>query len=541
MSRKLSLFMFALIGIVVIASYSALAAPKPEVMSHDQIPRGGSISFADQRTPAGYDVHKIADSHLDVIMQNVIECLVYVHPTTHEIIPGLATKWDVTPDGKIYTFKLREDVTFHDGTPFDAYAVKKNYDRFSDPVIASPMFGRIFGTDYIGTEVIDKYTVQIEFGAPFSVFLINLNESAAGIVSSKTIDEHYEDIGDHIAGTGPFMVGEVVPKDRITLVRNENYHGNPPAFYKHQGNAYLDSVTYRHVTEESTRVAALQTGDLDVIRAPWMLVSSYDSAPGVYTEAVGNPGPPGRMDVTADRWPTDDVKVRQALQYYVNRDEMLMAPFYGGAIWAEDGPLTKGFWARSEKAASMYSYDPVKGDTVLREAGWEKNNAGVWQKDGKQLEILIVSEATPPFMTVSEIIAGQLGKAGIVVEIQSADTQAAWAMSRRGEANLTPFASTATDPDALYASYHSSGMGVAHMFTRIEIQELDDLLDLGRVTVDRDEREGIYLRAQEIIMEEALTIPLYNSARIYAVNQKVRGINFNNRAGMYMYDVYVVK
>lgn len=432
-------------------------------------------------------------------------------------------------------------MTFHDGIPFNAYAVKKTYDRFSNPEIASANFLRLFGSDYVGTEVIDEYTVQIEFSAPFAIFLVNLGESFAGIISPKVIDEHYEDIGNHISGTGPFLVKEVVPKDHITLARNENYHGRPPAFYKHEGKAYLDSVTYRHMTEESTRVAAFQTGELDVSRAPWMLVAEYDVTPDVYTVAVGNPGPPGRLDVTADRWPTDDVNVRRALQYYVNREEMLLAPFYGGAIWAEDGPLTKGFWARSEKAASMYSYDPSAGDAVLLEAGWEKNKAGIWEKDGRKLEIKIISEATPPFMTPTEIIAGQLNKAGILVEIETADTQAAWSMSRRGESNLTPYASTSTDPDGLYPVYHSSGMEIANMFTRIKIQELDDLLDLGRVTVDRDEREKIYLRVQEILMEEALTIPLYNSARIYSVNKSVRGINFNNRAGMYMYDVYVVQ
>ena len=271
------------------------------------------------------------------------------------------------------------------------------------------------------------------------------------------------------------------------------------------------------------------------------MVKDYEVAPGVYTVAVGNPGPPGRTDITCDRWPTDDQKVRQALLFYVNRDEMLKAPFYGGAIWAEDGPLTKGFWTRSEKAAAMYSYNLAKGDTLLIEAGWKKNKAGIWEKNGKQLEIVIITEATPPFLTASEILTGQFKRAGIVTKIRSADTQAAWAMARNGEGNLVPYADTATDPDSLFAAYHSSGIGISDMFTRITIPELDSLLEKGRMTTDRSEREKIYQRIQEIIMEQALTIPLYNSARIYAVKDRVRGINFNNRAGMLMYDAYISK
>ena len=258
MSRKSSLLIVTLIVcIVLLGSYFALAAPRPKELSANQIPSGGSITYSDQRTPAGYDVHKIWDSHLDVIMQNVLECLVYEHPTTHEIVPGLATEWEISPDGKVYTFKLRKDVKFHDGTPFDAYAVKKTYDRYSDSRIASPSFMGLFGSNYLGTEVIDKYTVQIKFSAPFAPFIVNLGESFCGIISPATLDKYPEDIGSHISGTGPFMVKEVVPKDHITLVRNENYHGHAPAFYKHQGKAYLDSVTFKHITEESTRVAAL--------------------------------------------------------------------------------------------------------------------------------------------------------------------------------------------------------------------------------------------------------------------------------------------
>ena len=233
--------------------------------------------------------------------------------------------------------------------------------------------------------------------------------------------------------------------------------------------------------------------------------------------------------------------VRKAILYSVNKDEWLKAPFYGGAIWREDGPLTKGFWAYSDKAAKMYEYNPAKAKDLLEQAGWKKNSSGIWEKDGKQLELTITAEATPPFLTSAEILGGQLKEAGMVCKIRSADTQASWAAARKGEGNLMPFATTGTDPDILYATYHSSGIGITNNFVRFKNAELDKLLDEGRVTTDRKKREAIYKQIQEVIMENALSLSVYNSARIYSVNARVGGVYFNNRAGILGFDMYVRK
>jgi peptide/nickel transport system substrate-binding protein len=497
---------------------------------------GGTLLYTVNAEPLGLDPltsYSVGDVS---VMAQVYDPLVFVDGD-RKIHAGLATSWEQSSDAKMFTFELRQGVTFHDGTPFNAEAVKFNFDRLGDPTLNTGQTSVYFG-QYLSTEVLDPYTVRVSFSAPHPNFIMSLGTLTAGIASPTAVAKEGADYGKHPVGTGPFMFSEWLPGTKIVLVRNPDYDWAPDMM-DHQGPAYLESVVFQVVGEEATRVAMLQTGESSVSD----LFEGQDTVwlktdPEYYLTIGTALGLPTVMFLNVTRFPTDELAVRQALVYAVDQETLVQMAFSGNQP-AAHGVLAPGTLDYDQASAEIYHYDPAKAKEILDQAGWVDNGSGVRMKNGKTLEIYYPAYSAWEG-AFCEILQNMWSEVGFSVKLEELDDAAAWAKATEGDFNVTNMGSVAFDASVLWQVFDSSQIASGLAFTHFEDKQLDDLLEQAAVNPDATARAAQYAQAQALIMNNALLVPIYLFARTLAVRSEFQGVVLDWQGWYpYFYDVYV--
>ncbi|MDQ1130537.1 ABC transporter substrate-binding protein [Microbacterium sp. SORGH_AS_0888] len=290
--------------------------------------------------------------------------------------PWLATSWDQNADATEFTLHLKEGVTFSDGTPFDAAAVVQNLDYWafgqSDKGI-TPI--GLFPKTYKGSTAVDAQTVKVDFSAPTLGFIPTLGYHGSILISPKTLALSKEQQADlsNFSGTGPFTVASWTQGDNVKLVKRADYDWAPAAL-GHTGPAYLDSLTYKQVSESSTRIGALTSGQAQVIYniQPSELSTLSSQGYGVYTPRYL--GFTNGYRVNTQAAPFDDVRVRQSVQHSIDRDQILKT------VYTPDWHAAEGFIQSNVPEATDHSadfaYDADKAASLLDEAGWVRGADG---------------------------------------------------------------------------------------------------------------------------------------------------------------------
>jgi peptide/nickel transport system substrate-binding protein len=473
------------------------------------------------------------------ILASVTENLLYLDHE-RQLQPWLAESWEVAEDGTAFTFRLRQDVKFQDGEPLTAAAVKWNFDRIVDPNFkAGGALNALAG--YSGAEVLDTYTVKVKFNNSYMPFLTYVASGVLSLVSPKAVQERGEHFGQRPVGTGAFTVAEYVSKDHVTLIRNPNYNRTPP-WGEHHGPAYVEKIVWKFVPEPGTRVTTVETGETQLINlVPAQDLPRLEKNKNLHIASVPWPGVPRIIMLNVQKSPTDELAVRQAINYGIDKDALVQTLFKGTGEVAY-APLTMGMMDDPSLHA-FYPYDVEKARQLLEQAGWKATAGdGIRERDGKKLALLInnIDYGGGPWPE-AQMVQAQLQELGFAVTIKS-QARAPWYEDNyKCLTNAPIMFLRAGDWDGLYSLFHSSVIGANFNFSCYSNPKVDALLDQGRQERDATARRQIYLTLQKLLLEEAVSVPLVDERSVWAVRNTVQGLKFNVFAYPVLSDLFLVK
>jgi peptide/nickel transport system substrate-binding protein len=504
-----------------------LLAPAPSVAPPAQAQAGGALVLGLDQEPPTLDPHASPSAVTYQIIASVTESLLY-KGRDGKLVPWLAESFTVAPDGRSVTFKLRRDVKFHDGTPFNADAVKFNLDRIVDPKFkAGGSRAQLAG--YAGSKVLDEFTVQVSFETPFAPFLTYAAAGTLSIVSPKAVKESGDQVHTRPVGTGQFIVKDYVAKDHTTMVRNAAYTRKAP-WSDRSGAAQLESVTWKFIPEAGTRVTTLESGETQgVYNVPAQSLPRLEKNTAVRVEKAPWPGAPRIWLLNVTRPPMDDVRVRRAINHAIDR-EAFLATVYKGTGLKAISPLT-ALMLDDASLRAAYPYDTAKAKALLGEAGWQPGGDGIRTKGGQRLEIILnaieYGGGTDP---TAQLIQSLLHEVGIDVKIK-AQARPPWYEDNYRCATHGPVMFLrATDPDGLFALFHSSLVASNFNWSCVKNPKLDALLEQGRREPDQTKRRAIYLAIAQLALDEALTAPLVDELSVWAYRSTVQGVKYNFNA-----------
>jgi peptide/nickel transport system substrate-binding protein len=498
----------------------------------------GNLRIAISSEAPSLDVHVTSSSI--VYHQQIYASLIARNPFTGDFAPYLAKSWEVLDGGHRIRFDLRDDVVFHDGTPLNAEAVKITFDRLLDPEMAAPAASNA-GT-LTGADVLDEFTVVLNYSEPFAPALLNLSNAYFGIMSPTAIASMGNDFSQRPVSAGPFKVKEVVSGDRVVLERFDDYAWAPD-FYENQGPALLDTMTFMIIPDDATQLLLLQTNGLDMAGAPprdvLRLMERGDIGANAplqrYTYTEGGVNYLG-LTTCCNRI-TDNPEIRKAVALAVNRDEIVETALEGLALPVTGlySPATWGY----DPEMTGYPFDPEAARSTLENLGYSEGSSGFYELDGTPLAIQMWTYNTPGSLRVAQILQAQLADVGINLVIQQMESATLLGSTQRAE------------HDALLISYGWSDGGILSYFfgsdrlattNRVHFSDpaVDELLAQGNSTVDIDARFKIYQELQRNLLDQAPWVPLYASEVTHLVRSEVKGVIVNPfSAGLLYHDIHL--
>lgn len=478
--------------------------------------------------PVNLEPGNIIDGNSITVHRQIYDYLLDFKPGTTELQPSLATAWSVSSDGKVWTFKLRTGVKFHDGTELNAEAVKFNIERWWNPnhpygyrnagksyEIWKQLFGGFKGQpDSLLQDIvaIDNSTIQFKLTQPFAAFPAAISSGYFGIASPTAIKKagaNYGTPGSLAVGTGPFIFKEWRTGDRVILEKNPNYW--------QAGLPKVDRLAIRFVTDPAARLAQLRAQQIDftVDLAP-------DQSQEIQNDAnlalISRPSlNVGYLSLNPTYKPLADVRVRQAIAYAIDTKQIVQA--FWGNLGESDAHFTSSSlkWAQSNKL-TPYEHNPQKAKQLLTEAGYP---------NGFDLELWYMPVSRPYFPTpkpIAEAFAADLSAVGIRVKLNTKDW-AAYLEDRRKSPGFQAFMLGWTadygDPDNFY--YPHFGPGGTTDLGNWKNDRIIQLLNQGRMTGDRAKRAKIYAEVDEILYREAVRLPIVHSQPLLAQRKNIKG------------------
>ena len=520
------------------AAEAPTAAPAAEAPAMGAATGGTLVMSYRQAVGDTLNQHTSNNTQSRMVARHVLDCLVYIEPSTGEIKPWLATSWEVSEDATTYTFKLREDVTFHDGTPFNAEAVKKNFDYTMDPNTKPGFaYGALGGESYDGTEVIDEFTVQVKFKKPYGVFLIYLSDGGLGIDSPTAFENAGENYGvTTLVGSGPFKFIEWVQNDRVVFEKNPDYNWGPPV--AHQGPARLDRIIFQDIVEASTRAAALQNGDVHIAQMAEAQADQLRSLSQVETLLVGRAGTTRMFLMNTAKAPLDDIRVRQAINHATDKEAFIQLPAWSGIGKPGVAPLPSHLMPEdvfSRLTEYDYAYDPDRAIALLEEAGWTMGPNGVRVKDGQELIFdMVTVDGTVPNI---EPFDGMLNQVGIKLNIKPGDFNFWIGSVDVGEFDITLMSDSGYNaPGLVEEFFHSAASYNDYGFSDPQV---DQYLEAALAAPDRDEQWENLEAAMAIIMQNAVGVMAWEQQFIYGKRGEVMDARFNEIGFPYFYETWI--
>jgi peptide/nickel transport system substrate-binding protein len=459
----------------------------------------------------------------------------YDDPT--HIVPWLARSWEIDKTATSYTFHLRKNVTFSDGTPLNAGVVKQNFETLAKiPGAAGAAY--LNGVTSIDTP--DPFTIRLVFSAPNVPFLAATSTAELGIVAPKTLSETPDQrCHTGVIGSGPFKIQSVTYNEKAILAKRTGYAWASP-LRKHQGDAYLDRVVYQIIPEATVRTGALESHQVDVIQAVSVNDATAIQTAGFPLAKIGYIGTAVNLLINTSRGTLADKQVRLALQHGINRKEVDDLAFNGYLIPAT-GVLTQKTPDYLDQSAAL-SYQPDVSRKILDQAGWKPGQDGIRSKNGQRLVITVSFYASPINQSFLEVIQQELLDIGVDLKLRPLTGGAFDAALLAGDYDLHRWQWMLADPDVLRSVYSTKTL---NRFRLPADNPIDAPLDAQRATTDPAERQKITAAVQRTIIEEAYALPIFDNVNLWAYNSKVHGISYGaggtDGPNQILYDAWVAR
>ncbi len=496
---------------------------------------GGVLRASIATDPANLDPHAVSSAHIQWFGRLVFDNLVYLDASGAPS-PWLAKSWDISPDGLVYTFHLRDDVTFSDGARFDAEAVLVNLEHMRAPATKSPLAGRYIAP-YERGEVVDAFTFRAYLREPYAPFLDVLAQSWLAILSPKAIRENPAGLAAAPVGSGPFVLESYTRQQGLRFTRRADYRW-APAQLRHEGPAYLDRIEIDIIPEALVRSGALSSGQQDLVfDFPPQSAAALRADPSFTVSSRVRKGIPNRiLTFNVERAPFDDIRVRRALALSADREGIARVAGFG-EFQIKTDYLAAPTRHYDPTFKNVLAYDRAAAERLLEAAGWTGRAADgirTHVADGRRLaaDFLTTETWTPP----AAIVALQSDLRAVGFDLKIVQLPAAQLTERRLSGDFQSIAGGVwhtNTPDALAILHHSDEIPdpprrFGQNSGRLRDGTLDDLLARARRSLDDSERGRLYSSAQARLVELVPAIPVYENHTLVAYNRRLRGLVYDS-------------
>ncbi|AZY49203.1 ABC transporter substrate-binding protein [Bordetella avium] len=503
-----------------------LALCAPALMAAPQ--SGGVLKVALAGDPLCVDPQQPGNNTALNIARQITDSLTDQDPKTGDVVPWLATHWEVEDDSRRFRFVLRDGVRFSDGTPLDAEVVKANFEGIVKMgARASLASTYLAGLDRIETP--DPRTVVVIFKSPNAQFLQATSTMSMGLLSKATLAESYEArCQGKVIGTGPFELDSYTQNQSARLSRRDDY-GWPSSLAAHQGRAYLEGIEFRVIPESGVRTGSLLSRQIDVNTEVPPQDEPLLEARGLPVLARANPGLVYTLFPNESISPGSSRAVRRALVKGINRPELqaILSRYQrpASSVLASTTPL---YQAQPEALA----YDPEGAIKLLEEEGWVPGPDGIRVKNGERLAFRLDYWQS---VTYLELIQQQLRAIGVDLQLKKGVIGQVNAIRDTGKAPLQFYNLTRADPDIIRTVFQASGRNV----NLRQAADVDEVLARSAATLDAAERKALVNRAAELLVEEGHAVPLVELATVTGLGKHVHGLHYDASSRLQFYDTWI--
>lgn len=540
---KRQLLFLVTILVLVLAGCAPAVAPtttgEGEAAPASGPQQGGWIMVSTIEDPDSLDPHKTIMATASGIQTWIYDKLFYIG--ADKLPHGLlAESWETSDDGTVLTVKLREGRNFHDGTPVNAEAVAFTFNRMLDPATAAPAKDQV--GPLTGVTALDEYTVEFVFEEPYPPFFFSASGSYLGIISPSAVAEKGDGFGRSPVGSGPFMFQEWKPGQEIVLVRNPDYV-NVREDRQNRGAPYIEGIIFKTIPEEGTRIAAMETGEINVLGLSREAAARFLDDPEFNIIRATETASFNFVEFNYKRPPFDNPQFRRAMGLAIDKDAILLGA-YGGFATLNYNPYPNGNPGYDPAIGEQYGmkYDPEAAAALFEELGWiDTDGDGIREahgaagvEDGKVAEFTCWTYPFEIKQRECEIIQANLGDVGIKINVQLTDFGTMSAEMPKGEFDFDVMRWTWNEPVILSLLFKCPGW--KQLFCD---EQLDEILNAADTEMDPVARLELVKQAQQYILEQAIVIPFTSDWYQTASHNTVNNLRYDATFGLNYDDVWI--
>ena len=496
---------------------------------------GGTLRYGLSQAPTCADPAQAGSNQTVYVTRTVVDSLTDQNPDTGEITPWLAKSWEISPDAASFTFVLRDDATFSDGTPVTADSVKKTFDSVKN-LGPNASLAKSYLSSYTGTDVVDAHTAKINFSGPNVQFLQATSTPQLGILADSTtaLASEQRCPGAAVIASGPFVYTDWQQDKSVKIAKRAGYNWASDAV-AHQGEAYLDGVDFTVVPESGVRAGSVASGQLDAVSDALPQDAPQIEGAGGRILTRPNPGVSFFFQPNVSRGVLADQAVRQAIIPAINRQE-LVDTVLDPSFFPATSPLAHTTPLYSDES-SVVTYDADKSAKLLDAAGWKTGSDGIRGKDGQKLTFSVTF--SPVFsgnQAILELVQQQLKKVGVDLQLNLVSNGEWTEKGVSGDYDSLYYNSTRADADILRASFSTEGRNLNR---RGADPELDKVLTDQLAATDNGQRGELVSTAQELILDRGLSIPTIELSQAIGAGSSVQDLNFEASSRLQFYDAWL--